>query len=249
MDNIDSYFEADLTKEVEDALIKDVENLHKSAKNKSVMRKNAIKTKNLSAGLNDVVNENITMLDAFSEPISDVTYDNVEDYDFENELSNTNICENVDNIEKTAKKSKIDDNISNLEKILNDYNQKFQEDVKLTPFNLKDKSLMEASIKAKWASTLQAERTRGKLLAKSRDALIETLKEELSGSVVNGAYMHARQQIDAAINSNQTVKKLRQDIADNKQIVELLEMFWVVIQGFGFTIKNSIETMKLDMGI
>ena len=186
---------------------------------------------------------NTTLLDAFDTPISDVSYENIENYDFEKELGASSEAET------TAEEDNSKDSISYLEETLNKYEKDFQKDVKLSVGNLKEKSLMEASIKAKWASTLQAERTKGKLLAKTRDNFIEKLRTELSETAAVGSYLAAKQQIETALNSNPTLKRLRQEIADNRQVVELLEMYWQVVQGFGFTIKNSIETLKLDMGI
>lgn len=140
-----------------------------------------------------------------------------------------------------------DDTSEHFDEYMEQIRLEFEKDTTLTIGNLKDKSLMEAQIKGKWASKLMAERIKGKAMKKNLDELMEKLGQMYDKS--DSSYLSSKLQKDKMINANSEVKKLRTLISNNRQVQDMMELYWEVIKGLGFTIKNSIEAVKLEMGI
>lgn len=154
---------------------------------------------------------------------------------------------NNDFLDKGGENSeKIDEN-SELAHYLESIHNEFSKDVELTIGNLKDKSLLEAQIKGKWASKLMSERVKGKVMKRNLDLLIEKLTEMYDKS--ESSFISSKMQKDKAISSNSEVLKLRRAISDNRQVQDMMEMYWEVIKGLGFTIKNSLEALRLELGL
>ena len=162
----------------------------------------------------------------------------------------SNFSENNDNAEENNQNqnsSYSDDTSEHFDEYMEQIRLEFEKDTTLTIGNLKDKSLMEAQIKGKWASKLMAERIKGKAMKKNLDELMEKLGQMYDKS--DSSYLSSKLQKDKMINANSEVKKLRTLISNNRQVQDMMELYWEVIKGLGFTIKNSIEAVKLEMGI
>lgn len=162
----------------------------------------------------------------------------------------SNFSENNDNAEENNQNrnsSCSDDTSEHFDEYMEQIRLEFEKDTTLTIGNLKDKSLMEAQIKGKWASKLMAERIKGKAMKKNLDELMEKLGQMYDKS--DSSYLSSKLQKDKMINANSEVKKLRTLISNNRQVQDMMELYWEVIKGLGFTIKNSIDAVKLEMGI
>ena len=145
--------------------------------------------------------------------------------------------------------SKTDDT-TELERIIEKLSDEFNDDVMITIGNLREKSQMESAIKGKWNSKLTVEKYRGSKLKKKLDELCAGLEKMYSESrSTPSGYLNSRRATDGMLANNSDVRMLRRAIEDNKVIVDYLERCWCAIQGFGYTIKNSIESAKLEMGI
>ena len=162
----------------------------------------------------------------------------------------SNFSENNDNAEENNQNqnsSFSDDTSEHFDEYMEQIRLEFEKDTTLTIGNLKDKSLMEAQIKGKWASKLMAERIKGKAMKKNLDELMEKLGQMYDKS--DSSYLSSKLQKDKMINANSEVKKLRTLISNNRQVQDMMELYWEVIKGLGVTIKNRIEAVKLEMGI
>lgn len=169
-------------------------------------------------------------------------------------FSDDEISNSIDKSDKKVESNNQNQNSSHLNEGPNefdDYMEKirleFEQDTTLTIGNLKDKSLMEAQIKGKWASKLMAERIKGKAMKKNLDELMDKLGQLYDKS--DSSYLSSKMQKEKMINANSEVKKLRIMISNNRQVQDMMELYWEVIKGLGFTIKNSIEAVKLEMGL
>ena len=124
-----------------------------------------------------------------------------------------------------------------------------KEDTVLKVDNLRNKALLEAQMKAKWASKLMFAKVRTKELKKQHDILVNQLTEMCQKDLGNSSFLALKQKTDNFINNSSEVKALRQSMADNKQVIEFLEYCYEIMKGFGFTIKNSLDAMKMEMGL
>lgn len=166
---------------------------------------------------------------------------------------NTKLGDAAKNDEQKSLKEKdvaVREEKTNLEKMKEAIDSEFSEDTVITIANLREKSQMESAIKGKWASKLMAEKVRGIRLRKKLELLCSGLEKMYSESrTTPSSYLNSRRATDSMLNENKDVRSLRIAVEDNKLIVEYLERLWVAIQGFGYTIRNSIESAKLEMGI
>lgn len=125
----------------------------------------------------------------------------------------------------------------------------FAADTTITVGNLSEKSKMESAIKGKWASKLMAEKIRGNRLRSMLMELRDGLDREASNARARGGFLGSRRSADAAAAGNPEIRNLQRAIQDNQLVVEHLDRLWEAVQGFGYTLKNSIDVTKLEMGI
>ena len=150
-------------------------------------------------------------------------------------FSDDEISNSIDTSDKKVESNNQNQNSSHLNEGANefdDYMEKirleFEQDTTLTIGNLKDKSLMEAQIKGKWASKLMAERIKGKAMKKNLDELMDKLGQLYDNS--DTSYLSSKMQKEKMINANSEVKKLRIMISNNRQVQDMMELYWEVIK-------------------
>ncbi len=143
----------------------------------------------------------------------------------------------------SAKKDSADDEA---ERRLNAIIDEFNEDVKIEVGNIREKAMMEPSLRGKWIRKYILAKAREKRLKGS----IEVLREEISKMYAsNGSFLSSRQTVDSAIKNDSGIKELKRELYIESQVVEALSYCKDTIYGFGYSIKNSLDAMKLDAGI
>jgi hypothetical protein len=140
-------------------------------------------------------------------------------------------------------------------------------DMTINVGNLKEKSLMEAAIQGHWVALMLKEKENLKLLRGKREELRKALLsassvkpmkdgssdcEEKTGlSKFETAYGRSSALRSSAeiVASNPTIIALDKEIESCKECCQFLEFAWNIVHGFGYTVKNAIETTKLEAGI
>lgn len=141
-------------------------------------------------------------------------------------------------MQETQKKSKeIRDN-----QLLKDYIAEFSEDVKLTTFNLKEKSLMSSSIWAKWLAYLFHEKENLARIAKLKQQIIQKKSSENS---MTDSVLRLKSQEKLA-ESDENIKKLNILNKKTQDCIDYLERALTILANFGFQIKNTTDIMKLQ---
>ena len=126
--------------------------------------------------------------------------------------------------------------------ILAGYIAEFQEDVKLTSVNLREKALMCSSIWAKWLSYLYKEKEN---LQRIADTKQKVLKKKLEGVKLNDSVLRMKSE-DKIAENDETMKKLRALEKKTQTNIDYLERALNILQNFTFSIKNSLEAFKLN---
>ena len=124
--------------------------------------------------------------------------------------------------------------------ILSNYIKELDEDVKLTIFNLKEKSLTCSSIWAKWISYLFLEKDN---LQRIIDAKQKIIKKKTSESQSSMLRMKSEDKISE---NDENIKKLNLLHKNTQDCIDFIERALNVLNSFGFNIKNSIEALKLQ---
>ena len=116
-------------------------------------------------------------------------------------------------------------------------------DVKLTDFNLREKSLLCSSIWAKWISYLFLEKEN---LQRILDAKQKILKNKTLTSKVQDSILKMKSE-DKLAENDENIKKLNVLFKNTQDCIDYIERALNILNSFGFNIKNSIEALKLQM--
>lgn len=127
--------------------------------------------------------------------------------------------------------------------VLSNYIKELNFDVKLTEFNLREKSLLCSSIWAKWISYLFLEKDN---LQRILDAKQKILKNKTIVSKTQDSILRMKSEEKLSENDD-NIKKLNVLFKNTQDCIDYIERALNVLNSFGFNIKNSIEALKLQM--
>ena len=127
-------------------------------------------------------------------------------------------------------------------RILSNYIRELNEDMKLSISNLREKSLLCSSIWAKWISYLFLERDNLKRIAEAKQKI---LKSKANSSKIHDSVLKLKSE-DKIIENDENMKKLNALQSNTQECVDYIERSLNVLSSFGFSIKNAIETLKLE---
>ena len=124
---------------------------------------------------------------------------------------------------------------------MNRYILELRDDLTLTQMNLKEKSLTVSAIRTKWLNYYFLEKNNLKRIKSKKD---EIIKSKL-GSGIHKSILPMKN-TDKISQEDETVRKLdvMADIVKNN--IDFLERAMNILNDFPFTIKNSIDLLKLE---
>lgn len=143
----------------------------------------------------------------------------------------------LENKEENRKKIELKTN-----NVLNNYIKELAEDVKLTEYNLREKSLTCSSIWAKWLSYLYLEKEN---LQRISEAKKKVLAKRMSSSKNNDSILKMKSE-DKLIENDETMKKLALLSKQTQDSIDYIERALGILANFGFSIKNTTEVFKLQ---
>ena len=126
--------------------------------------------------------------------------------------------------------------------ILTAYVKEFADDVKLTNFNLREKAMMCSSIWAKWLSYLYKEKENLTRISETRQ---KVLKQKMAGIKTGDSVLRMKSE-DKLAENDETLKKLKALEKKTQTNIDYIERALNILQNFTFSIKNTIETFKLN---
>ena len=121
------------------------------------------------------------------------------------------------------------------------YIRELKEDLILNQRNLKEKSLMVSALKSKWLNYYFLEKSNLKRIKNKRD---EIIKSKLSSNVQKSIL--PLKNTEKIANEDENVKKL--DLLNDrvKANIDFLERAMNIINDFSYSIRNSIDIIKLE---
>lgn len=141
------------------------------------------------------------------------------------------------NEEKTKRDVKITEN-----ELLAQYIEEFNEDVKLTQYNLREKSLMCSSIWGKWLQYLYKEKEN---LQRISEVKQKVLKSKMQSCKNSDSVLRMKSE-DKISENDETIKKLNALNKKTQANIDYIERALNILQNFGYTIRNSIDILKLN---
>lgn len=126
---------------------------------------------------------------------------------------------------------------------LNNYIKELQDDVKLNEYNLREKSLMCSSMWAKWTSYLFLEKENLQRIAEAKQKII---KKKMSESKVQDSVLRMKSE-DKLSENDENVKRLNVLSKQTQDNIDFIERSLNIFANLGFSIKNSVEVLKLNL--
>ena len=160
----------------------------------------------------------------------------IEDNDLD--LLDKNSLDN--DLEEKPKKSRNLEIKTNL--VLANYIKELSEDVKLTEYNLREKSLTCSSIWAKWLSYLHLEKEN---LQRISDAKKKILTKKMASTKTTDSILKMKSE-DKIIENDETMKKLAVLSKQTQDNIDYIERALGILANFGFSIKNCVDVFKLQ---
>lgn len=159
------------------------------------------------------------------------------------DLLDENFSSSLEKEEKREDKLKKSRNLEiKTNQVLANYIKELAEDVKLSEYNLKEKSLTCSSIWAKWLSYLYLEKEN---LQRISDAKKKILSKKMSSSKVSDSILRMKSE-DKIIENDETMKKLAVLAKQTQDNIDYIERALNILSSFGFNIKNCVEVFKLQ---
>ena len=130
---------------------------------------------------------------------------------------------------------------SNIE--LDKYIKEFAKDVEITDYNIREKSMTASAIWAKWLSYLYHEKENLDKIAETKHKILKKkfAENKMQDSVLR---MKSEEKIQENDLNIQKLNKLSKMTQDN---IDYIERALSILASFGFSIKNVIEVMKLNL--
>ena len=128
-------------------------------------------------------------------------------------------------------------------KELTKYIAELTDDVKLDIYNLREKSLMSSSIWSKWLSYLYKEKEN---LSRIQDTKQKLLKKKMSENKAKDNILRLKAE-EKILESDETMQKLNTLTKITQDNIDYIEHALTILSNFGYSIKNVVEVMKLNM--
>lgn len=129
-----------------------------------------------------------------------------------------------------------------LNKELTKYTQELENDIKLDESNLREKSLLNSSLWAKWLNYLFVEKDNLERLNRAKQKI---LKSKLSDTKNIDSVLRLKSE-DKIKENDENIQKINELIRQTTDSIDFIERALTIISNFGFSIKNSIEILKLQ---
>lgn len=127
--------------------------------------------------------------------------------------------------------------------VLNNYIKELNDDVKLSEYNLREKSMTCSSLWAKWLSYLFLEKEN---LQRIADMKQKILKKKTSESKFQDSVLRMKSE-DKVSENDENIKKLNALSKQTQDNIDYIERALNIFANFGFQLKNSIEALKLSI--
>lgn len=125
---------------------------------------------------------------------------------------------------------------------LENYIYEFEDDVKVTEFNLREKSLTCSSIWAKWLSYLHLEKETIQRIAQAKKKILSSRMKDVKSS---DSILRMKSE-DKIIENDKTMKKLALLSKQTQDRIDYIERALGILSNFGYQLRNITEVYKLQ---
>lgn len=127
--------------------------------------------------------------------------------------------------------------------VLNNYAKELAEDVKLSEYNLREKSMTCSSLWAKWISYLFVEKENLQRIAEMKQKI---MKKKMSENKIQDSVLRIKSEEKISEN-DENIKKLNVLSKQTQDNIDFIERSLNIFANFGFQIKNITDVLKLSL--
>ena len=127
--------------------------------------------------------------------------------------------------------------------VLNQYIKELNDDVKLSEYNLREKSMTCSSLWAKWLSYLFVEKEN---LQRISDTKQKILKKKMTQVKAQDSVLRMKSEEKLSEN-DENMKKLNLLREQTQSNIDFIERALGIFANFGFQIKNTTDVLKLQI--
>ena len=127
--------------------------------------------------------------------------------------------------------------------VLNQYIKELNDDVKLSEYNLREKSMTCSSLWAKWLSYLFVEKEN---LQRISDTKQKILKKKMAQVKAQDSVLRMKSEEKLSEN-DENMKKLNLLREQTQSNIDFIERALGIFANFGFQIKNTTDVLKLQI--
>ena len=135
------------------------------------------------------------------------------------------------------------ENLITTNKELSKYIAEFEADVKVTDYNIREKSMTSSAIWAKWLSYLYHEKEN---LDKIQETKQKIITKKMSENKNMDSVLRLKSE-DKIASSDDNIKKLNTLSKMTQTNIDYIERALGILAGFTYSIKNVIEVLKLNL--
>jgi len=137
----------------------------------------------------------------------------------------------------------LEKNINLSNNMINTYYDELKEDLTITIANIRERAFLVSSTRSKWLMYLFKEKENlNKVKTKKKEIVASKLAT--SSSTTNNSLLRLKDE-DKLENSD-VIKKLNTLARQCQEVVDFLEYVLSIMNDYGFTIKNTIDLLKLE---
>jgi len=131
-------------------------------------------------------------------------------------------------------------------KLLAKLGTELMDDIQVTLINVRDKSMLVSSIRAKWVMKFFREKEQLKKLKQAKEALIQQGTDSLQTTDISARTMSKLRLNEKVMENNPKFKKLNILLDQQSEVIQFMEYALNIVSDFNFTVKHVLDALKLE---
>ena len=120
------------------------------------------------------------------------------------------------------------------------------EDVEVNLMNVRDKSMTVSTIRAKWVMKFFKEKEVVRKLKSAKTQLLQKGVDSLQTTDTQYRSMSKIRLEEKISKESDKIKKINEMISKQNEVIQFMEYALNVVSDFNFTVKHSLDTIKLE---
>lgn len=120
------------------------------------------------------------------------------------------------------------------------------DDISVSLLNVREKSMLVSTIRAKWVMKYFKEKEVMKKLSAAKNHLIDIGVGELQTSNTANRSISKMRLAEQVAGSSDKVKQINKMVVDQAEVIQFMEYALNIVSDFNFTVKHVLDALKLE---